>query len=124
MTVRANCDAFHDQSLCKDWINCQRVPAPHAFHLAVEMEVRALEGWCLLLTRFTIVSRPLYQLLCAMSQVVDGPCEPEPCEVMWKQGHKVRVVRTRQVWIEQEDAQVSCKRRGGGGGDAGGDKGD
>lgn len=39
-------------------------------------------------------------------QVLDGP--EEPCErmVQWKQGHVVRVVPYRQVWIDQEDAQV------------------
>lgn len=35
-----------------------------------------------------------------------GPEQPEPAEVQWKQGHTVQVVRYKQVWIEQQDAEV------------------
>lgn len=41
-----------------------------------------------------------------MPQLVDGPDEPVEQEVLWKQGHMVRVVPYKQVWIDQEDAQV------------------
>jgi len=43
-------------------------------------------------------------------QLLDGPEEPVEQEVLWKQDHVVRVVPYKQVWIDQEDAQVSVER--------------
>jgi hypothetical protein len=38
--------------------------------------------------------------------LLDGPLEAHETEVVWKQGHVVKVMPYKQVWIDQEDAQV------------------
>jgi hypothetical protein len=43
---------------------------------------------------------------CLILQLLDGPTEAHETEVAWKQGHVVKVVPYKQVWIDQEDAQV------------------
>jgi hypothetical protein len=35
-----------------------------------------------------------------------GPEEAVPAEVAWKQGHVVEVVRYKQIWLDQADAEV------------------
>ncbi|KAI8474393.1 MAG: tRNA synthetases class I, catalytic domain-containing protein [Monoraphidium minutum] len=39
-------------------------------------------------------------------ELLGGPSEPQAVVVTWKQGHEVEVVRCREVWLDQADAQA------------------